>query len=600
MGDFEQPAWSEWSPLIIGQYGLKKVGREHHGPCPNCGGTDRFWITEYQGMVKTHCRQCGDFKTIQKIMSEDGCWPSLQPRNSNNVHYIDPVKDFPTITMDTNKPYHENKKIPLIGASLDDLTVVIDLIDIEGNTVGHQRIGPDGQKRFSKGLAVEQGPFSYLGKLDKETTGTVYITEGWADAVTIFVCTQVPTVFGLSANNVPIVAENLRKTFPRINLTICGDNDEAGMKAIKKARLPYVVPSTPGKDWNDIYAALGKQAVLNELKDIKRSSGSIFALLANYKPQSPKWLIDGYFEENTLAICFGASGDGKTFVVLDAALSIAFGVDFHGHKVQQGAVAYIAGEGAHGFARRTAAWCSLHQVELTPHIPFYLSRRGITLDQETVAELKTDLEFAVEDFGSLRMIVLDTLDRTIDGVEDDNSDTKKYLDFCDQLRQHFRCTVMIVAHVGHQARHRAKGSTKLRDRMDASYKVAASGDHYINFVPTKMKDAPEPQPITFGKLSIDIQTDDGEIVSSLALEKIDLNYNGNGKPTAQEMQAVIIREFAANSDFGDMPTADLKRLAAMELNVSQKTIERQIKKLIDSKVFKLDGRTILEGDNYAG
>lgn len=598
MGDFEQPNWSEWSPLIIGQYGLKKVGREYHGPCPNCGGTDRFWITDYQGMVKTHCRQCGDFQTIQKIMSEDGCWPSLQPRNSNNVHYIDPVKDFPTITMDTSKPYHENKKIPLIGASLDQLTVVIDLIDIDGNTVGHQRISPDGQKRFSKGLAVEQGPFSFVGKLDHETT-EAFVTEGWADAVTVFTCTQVPTIFGLSANNVPIVADNLRKKFPRLNLTICGDNDDAGMRAIKKARLPYVVPSTPGKDWNDIYAALGKQAVLNELTDVVLPSPNRFKLLYEIRTRSPDWLADGILEAATLAIFFGGSGDGKTFVALDLALSIAFGIDFHRHKVQQGSIAYVAGEGQFGIKRRAAAFCKLRQVELQPKTPFYLSDRSTVLDAETVPELIADLDQAVEYMGPLKLVVLDTLDRTIDGVEDDNSDTKRYLDHCDVIREHFGCTVLVVAHVGHQARHRAKGSTKLRDRMDASYKIAASGDHYINFVPTKMKDAPEPEPITFGKVSVDVETDDGEIVPSLALEKIEMTTPGE-KPKPEEIKTIIIREFAANSDFGDMPFADLKRLAAMELNVSQKTIERYVKKLIDAKVFKLDGRSILEGDNYAG
>jgi hypothetical protein len=35
--------------------GLKKVGQEHKGPCPKCGGTDRFWITQDN---KFGCRGC--------------------------------------------------------------------------------------------------------------------------------------------------------------------------------------------------------------------------------------------------------------------------------------------------------------------------------------------------------------------------------------------------------------------------------------------------------------------------------------------------------------------------------------------------------------
>ena len=73
MPDYEQPYWSEWSDRIITRYNMKKVSggnakAEYHGPCPACGGTDRFRINEYQGMVKVHCRQCNDFRSITDEM----------------------------------------------------------------------------------------------------------------------------------------------------------------------------------------------------------------------------------------------------------------------------------------------------------------------------------------------------------------------------------------------------------------------------------------------------------------------------------------------------------------------------------------------------
>ncbi len=37
---------------------LKRQGKEMHGPCPQCGGTDRFWVNIGNGHY--HCRQCGD------------------------------------------------------------------------------------------------------------------------------------------------------------------------------------------------------------------------------------------------------------------------------------------------------------------------------------------------------------------------------------------------------------------------------------------------------------------------------------------------------------------------------------------------------------
>ena len=53
--------------------GLKKQGHEYHGPCPCCGGTDRFWIK--QGKTKDiviSCRQGCDFADLAKEMYDRG------------------------------------------------------------------------------------------------------------------------------------------------------------------------------------------------------------------------------------------------------------------------------------------------------------------------------------------------------------------------------------------------------------------------------------------------------------------------------------------------------------------------------------------------
>ncbi len=40
---------------------LRKVGAEYHGPCPLCGGTDRFHVrAKADGTGLFHCRHCGD------------------------------------------------------------------------------------------------------------------------------------------------------------------------------------------------------------------------------------------------------------------------------------------------------------------------------------------------------------------------------------------------------------------------------------------------------------------------------------------------------------------------------------------------------------
>lgn len=64
-------------PGILAQLGIpeeylrQKVGkRERHGPCPGCGGTDRYFFDNKYGRGDYHCRGCGHgdgFKLLQLV-----------------------------------------------------------------------------------------------------------------------------------------------------------------------------------------------------------------------------------------------------------------------------------------------------------------------------------------------------------------------------------------------------------------------------------------------------------------------------------------------------------------------------------------------------
>ena len=213
-----------------------------------------------------------------------------------------------------------------------------------------------------------------------------------------------------------------------------------------------------------------------------------------------------------------------------------------------------------------------------------------------MAEIVEFLDAVQENDGKLDLIVLDTLDRSISGVEDNNEDVKEYLDLCDQLPTRYKCTVCVVAHTGHAARDRAKGSTKLRDRMDASYLVKTWGENNVDLISKKMKDAEPPDTLTFICRPFTITTDDGEETDSLVLELVP------SSPveilSRERFLAIIIENFNRQKEDGRMKQADLKRLVATGTGMSQKTAERRIKNLIDDKFLRLDGHFICEGENY--
>ena len=136
------------APRWVETLNLKRFGNdEYHGPCPNCGGTDRFWINSYKGGLKHHCRKGCDFRSRHERLSELGLID-----DSKNIE-----PEFRNKGNDT-RPYHEKKKIELegSGATCDGDIVVIDLFDLTtAEWRGKQFISPDGRKKFSANLVKE-------------------------------------------------------------------------------------------------------------------------------------------------------------------------------------------------------------------------------------------------------------------------------------------------------------------------------------------------------------------------------------------------------------------------------------------------------------
>ena len=93
-GGFVAPSFADWldhAPAL----GLKRQGRELVGPCPACGGTDRFSIKPIDGGAVIHCRGCKGFVDIVKAagLAEDrptnGAVPTreFEYRDLSGKHY---------------------------------------------------------------------------------------------------------------------------------------------------------------------------------------------------------------------------------------------------------------------------------------------------------------------------------------------------------------------------------------------------------------------------------------------------------------------------------------------------------------------------------
>jgi AAA domain len=253
----------------------------------------------------------------------------------------------------------------------------------------------------------------------------------------------------------------------------------------------------------------------------------IFVKASELEISSPKWIVEDYLEENSLAEIFGDPASGKTFIALDLAASIATGKSWMGKEVKKGAVFYIAGEGHNGLSRRLKAWSEYHELVVED---LYISKQPAQFMDESHAKIVAEaIQSLSLTHGKPVLIVIDTLARNFGGGDENKTqDMNKFIFSIDvHIRIPFSCCVLIIHHTGHSDKDRARGAMALKGALDAEYCVKKKNE-LISMTATKMKDTELPSPISFRlvPISIDVVDHQGKNIYSAVLEPefcVDIN-----------------------------------------------------------------------------
>ena len=467
--NFQQHA-PKWAKAL----NLRKAGvAEYSGPCPNCGGKDRFWINSHNGELRHHCRHGCDFQARHQKITSLGLIPILNATKDNAAPNGRAV------------PYHLRKRIELEGSGVtcDGDTLSIDLFDLRtGDWRGKQLIAPDGSKKFTPNLKKE-----CTGAFVGEKTQRIFVTEGWADAVIVHRATCDQAFFALDANTLPNSAKELAKL--GYDVVVAADNDQAGVTAAKASGLPYVIPQG-FKDFWELFDAKGPDAVREQLS--KRTDPNALALfdhVLDIDLSPPVWLVEDMLPEYSMAAIVGASYSGKSFLAVDIACSVAAGTPFHGRAVKQGSVFYVVGEGRLGARRRVEALCRDRGVIMTRETtPLHFSKQGLNFrDPASVKAIRDDLH-KVKD---VKLIIVDTLARSFGGGnENAPQDMGEFIKGCDDLMHEFGAAMAIVHHTGKDSSAGARGHSSLFGALDTCMTVKKIGNDMLVHC-EKQKDAPE-------------------------------------------------------------------------------------------------------------
>lgn len=112
-----------------------------------------------------------------------------------------------------------------VGVRFCDDVLIVPVYNC-GELSGLQYIYPDGLKLFMAGTRLKGSYFYISGR--KYNDGTIAITEGYAEGVTINKATGWPVFVAFNASNLEAVAVQVRQLWPSASIVICADRDHRG------------------------------------------------------------------------------------------------------------------------------------------------------------------------------------------------------------------------------------------------------------------------------------------------------------------------------------------------------------------------------------
>ncbi|MFK4243545.1 AAA family ATPase [Micromonospora chokoriensis] len=205
------------------------------------------------------------------------------------------------------------------------------------------------------------------------------------------------------------------------------------------------------------------------------------------------WLVDKVLPRGALAYLIGEPGNGKTFVALDLAYSLATGRDWWGHEVAQaGPVLYVAAEDDRGVQARARAWRQRHlggqatgKVHFLAHAP-QVGEPGSFDALGTLVELLRPV-----------LVVLDTQARVTRGL--DENDSKAMGELIHQANRLQKLGTAVLS-VHHPARGGAvpRGSSAQEGAADVVVFCQMDDDKVLKVKCTKQKNAAEFEPLSLG------------------------------------------------------------------------------------------------------
>jgi len=259
------------------------------------------------------------------------------------------------------------------------------------------------------------------------------------------------------------------------------------------------------------------------------------ALFSTGKPMG--YWVKGLIPKGQVGVMYGESGAGKSFAIMDIAMCVARGEPWRGMRVNQGAVVYIAAEGAGGVRNRLKAYAQHHEVDLSGLPLSVIADAPNLLASNDVA----DLVKALRAHGPAALVICDTLAQmTAGGNENSGEDMGKALAHAKALSVAAGgAMVILVHHSGKDSSKGARGWSGIKGAVDTELEVIRSdSDRAISV--SKQKDGEDGAQFGFRLLQVPVGIDeDGDVITSCVVEQSDTAVGAKVGPRGAKEKMVM-------------------------------------------------------------
>jgi len=183
------------------------------------------------------------------------------------------------------------------------------------------------------------------------------------------------------------------------------------------------------------------------------------------RPHSANDFVQNVLIEGEVSVVYGPPNCGKTFFVTDLCFHVAQGKPWHGKRVDQGKVLYLALEGVRGIHNRIVAYKQETNASLSD---FHILTQDIDLS-DTASTL--ELANLIAQSGQYKIIVIDTLARAMSGDENTPEGMSRVVRNVSALQARTNAHVCLVHHSGKDRDKGARGHTSLKGAVDTEIEI---------------------------------------------------------------------------------------------------------------------------------